>query len=124
MTIDAALLREAQDVLRLYSSSAQKLIQDNLYGPREARLAGAVVKNAFTVIVHEQTTETKALRDLRVQAWQQIEKLCELLGKTTAIIEERVALDVGMRDLLDECEAQIVSATDDFEVEVDEETPL
>lgn len=124
MTIDAALLREAKDVLSLYGSPVQELLKENLYGPREARFAGAIVKNALVVVAHEQATETEALKTLKIQAWEQIEMLIKLLGQTTAIIEEHVAIDVATRELLQECETQAVTAEENFFVEVNEETPL
>jgi hypothetical protein len=108
MTIDAALLREAREVLQLYSTPAQAMIKQNLYGPREARFAGAIVENSPTVVAFE----TELLKNWQTCAWEQISRLCDLLQKTTAIIEEHIA---GDAELLKECEVEIATA-DDFRV--------
>jgi len=120
MTIDAELLREAREVLRLYTTPAQELITQNLYGPREARLAGAIVANSLTVVSYEEPTETELLASWKQHAWEQISRLCSLLQKTTAIVEEHVA---GHADLLKNCEVEIVTAEEDFIVDDDEEAP-
>jgi hypothetical protein len=113
VTIDASLLREAREVLQLYSSPAQELIKQNLYGPREARLAGAIVANSLTVVSYEEPTETELLKDWQANAWEQISRLCDLLQKTTTIIEERVA---GHEALLQTCEIERATAEENFEV--------
>lgn len=126
MTLDPDILREAKDVLALYSKPAQELIKQNLYGPREARLAGAIVANIFTVEVHHEPTETELLADVKARAWEQIETLCTLLRRAMTLVEERVA--GAHSELLQECEDAIAMSEEDFEVEVeaddgDEEEP-
>lgn len=116
MTLDANIRREALEVLRAYSSPAQELVKQNLYGTREARLAGAIVANTFTVEVHHEPTETELVADLRAQATEQIVTLCRLLRQTTEIIEERVA---GHGELLEECEEAIAAAEEDFYIDED-----
>lgn len=123
MTLDPSLLREAEEVMRLYSSPAQAMIKLNLYGPREARFAGAIVVRQFTVIEHEQATETEALKALRKDAWTMIERLCKLLAKTTTIIEERLAVGESVKALLDECASAELTAEEDFSVEPEEKRP-
>jgi len=119
MTLDPNILREAQEVLKLYSTPAQELIKQNLYGPREARFAGAIIANSFTVEVHHEPTETELLKDCREGAWEQIQTLCDLLRKTSALIEESVA---GHETLLAECETEIATAEENFEVFDEEDT--
>lgn len=122
MPLDPNILREAREVLQLYATPAQELIKQNSYGPRKARLAGAIVANSFTVVSYEKPTETELLRDLKVSAWEQISKLCNLLRQATEVIEEYAA---GHTVLLQECEQEIATAEEDFEVDdIDEvETP-
>jgi hypothetical protein len=118
MTIDAALLREAREVLQLYSTPAQELIKQNLYGPREARLAGAIVANSLTVVSYQEPTETELLATWKSHAWEQISMLCNLLQQTAAIIEERVA---GHEALLRECDIEISTAEENFVVDAKDE---
>jgi hypothetical protein len=112
VTLDPSLLREAQDVLRLYSSSAQDAIKLNLYGPREARLAGALVAKNFTVVSYQGPDpvpeQVKAERDV---ATAHVTVLCTLLRQAMAVIEERVA---GQQELLAECEDEITQAVDEY----------
>lgn len=117
MTIDPALRREALDVLRTYSRPAQELIKQNLYGPREARLAGAIVANTLTVEVYpEPPPESEQLKELRGQAANQVATLCQLLRKAAAIIEERVS---GEETFVAECEEEIVTAEENFFIDED-----
>jgi exonuclease VII small subunit len=118
MTLDPNILREAREVLNTYSTPAQALIRQNLYGPREARFAGAIVENSFTVISHEgPATESEQVKAAYEEAAGQVQALCRLLRQTTEIIEERVA---GFEELVRECDAEIVQAEANFE-QVDEE---
>jgi len=120
MTLDPALVREAHEILKLYSTPAQESIKQNLYGPREARFAGALVANSLTVVSYQAPTETELLKEWRANAWAQISALCDLLRRTTALIEECVA---GQDELLHECEAEIATAEEDFEVNDSSEEP-
>lgn len=117
MTLDPNIRREALEVLRTYSSPAQELIKQNLYGPREARLAGAIAANTFTVEVHHEPTETELVTNLRALATDRIVTLCRLLQQATEIIEEHVAGHHG--ELLEECEEAIASAEEDFYIDED-----
>lgn len=112
MTLDPKILAEAQEVLRPYTLSAQKLIQDNLYGPREARLAGAIVKNAFTVVSYEAPTETEVSREMQYHAAKRVMALAKLLRQAMAVIEEHVA---GQEALLRECDMELATAEEDYE---------
>lgn len=113
MTIDPNIHREALEVLKFYTTPAQELIKQNLYGPREARFAGAIVANSFTVEVHHEPTEAELLKEWQAHAWEQFQRLCRLLQRTTAIIEEHVA---GQEDLIRECESVTATIEEDFEV--------
>jgi hypothetical protein len=126
MTLDPNILREAREVLGVYSTPAQALIRQNLYGPREARLAGAIIENSFTVVSYEgPATESEQVKAAYDDAAGQIHALCRLLRQATTIIEERVA---GFEELLRECDEEIVQAEANYEQvedvsDDDEETP-
>lgn len=119
MTLDPDILREAKAILNLYATPQQELIKKNLYGPLEARLAGAIVHNSFTVVSHSEPTETEALQELRDGAWEQITELCRLLREASAIIEERVA--GNHTELLEEIDGEIVQAEENFTHDVEDE---
>lgn len=123
MTLDPKILAEAQDVLRLYSRPAQEAIKLNLYGPREARFAGAIVAKSFTVEVHHEPTETDTIKTLRKDSWAMMQRLCKLLARTTTIIEDRLAIGDDIRILLDECASAEMTAEEDFSVEPEEKKP-
>ncbi len=113
MTLDPSLLREAQEVLRVYSSPAQEMIKLNLYGPREARLAGALVAKNFTVVSYQGPDPVpEQVKAEREEAVVQINALCELLRRATAVIEERVA---GQEMLLRACEEELSQAEANYD---------
>jgi hypothetical protein len=117
MPLDPNILREAKEVLAFYSRPAQEQIKQNLYGPREARLAGAIVANSFTVeVCLEPPPETVRLQELRVHATEQIAALCRRLRQMTEIVEERVA---GYAVLVEECNDAIAEAEEDFCIDED-----
>lgn len=115
MTLDPNLLKEAQDVLKFYSTPAQELVKQNLYGPREARFAGAIVAKACVVVSHQEPTEVELLKTWHEHAWKQIQALCQLLRATTLVIEEGL---VGHEDLVEACEREIATAEENFEVDI------
>lgn len=118
--LDPKILTEAQSVLQAYTLSAQELIKQNLYGPREARLAGAIVKNAFTVVSYESPTETEVLKEFRGQVSDHVSRLVELLERATAVIEESVS---GQQELLNEIADATTNSEEDFVI-TEEETTL
>lgn len=119
MTLDPSLLREAQDVLRAYSSPAQEMIKQNLYGPREARIAGALVAKNFTVVSYQgPDTVEEQVEAVRQEAVEQVNALCKLLREATAVIEEHVA---GQETLLRACEEEVSQAEANFDDEIEEE---
>jgi len=111
MTLDPNILREAEQVLALYSRPAQEAIKENLFGVREARFAGAILKKAFTVVSYQEPTETEIFKSMRHSAAEQIVELRDVLRKAMTVIEERVA---GEESLLAECEEQIAAADEDW----------
>lgn len=115
MTLDPALLREAQEVLRLYSSPVQELLKQNLYGPREARFAGAIVAKSLTVVSYQGPDPVpEQVKVERVEAVKYVTALCELLRRTMTVIEERVA---GQHELLAECEDEVSQAEAEYDDE-------
>jgi len=117
MTLDPSLLREAEQVLALYSSPAAEAIKANLFGVREARFAGAIVAKALTVVSYSEPAESEIFKSTRQAMAEQIVALRDLLRKTMDIIEERVA---GEEALLTECEDEIVRADDEWAYFADE----
>lgn len=113
MTLDPNILREAKAILNLYTTPQQQLIKRNLYGPREARLAGAIVEKSFVVVSHQQPTETDALRELRDSAWETVSSLVELLKQAQQIIEDNVAGDHVA--LLQEIDREVSAAEENFD---------
>jgi hypothetical protein len=113
MTLDPNIRREAWGVLKMYSTPQQELIKKNLYGPREARLAGAIVANSMVAVVHQQPTETDALRELQESAWETVSALVELLKQAAQIIEDNVAGDHVA--LLNEIDREVSSAEENFD---------
>lgn len=108
MPIDPHIHREAEEILRLYSRSAQDAIKQNLYGPREARLAGAIVANALVVVTQgDAPAPADQLRDLQYAADEHVHALCTLLEHACGIIEQHVA---GHEDFVTTCEAAISDA--------------
>jgi hypothetical protein len=117
LDLDPKILAEAQTILQSYTLAAQELIKQNLYGPREARFAGAIVKNAFTVVSYESPTETEVMQEFRGQVSDHVSRLVELLERATAIIEESVG---DQQELLTECGDLIATAEEDF-IEVEDD---
>ena len=112
MPIDPNIASEARAILNQYSTAAQDAIKQNLYGPREARFAGAIVANLFTVVVHaDLPTPEQRLRELEKQAYETVTALCNQLRRAVTVIEESVA---GQDDLVRECEDEIASAEDNI----------
>lgn len=112
MPIDPNIAYEARAILNQYSKPAQEAIKQNLYGPREARLAGAIVANLFVVEVHiELPTPEQRLRDLQKQSYETVTDLCKLLQRAINVIEVSVA---GQEDLVRECEDEIASAEENI----------
>lgn len=111
MTLDPSLLREAEQVLALYSRPAQEAIKANQFGVREARFAGAIVAKSLTVVSYSEPTETEMFKTMRHSAAEQIVELRDVLRKAMNVIEERVA---GEEALLQECEEQIAAADEDW----------
>jgi hypothetical protein len=108
MPVDPNIAAEARAVLSQYTTAAQQAIKQNLYGPREARLAGAIVANTFTVVVQgEPPTPEQRLRDLQKQAYETVEGLCKRLQQAIDVIEASVA---GQGDLVRACEDEIACA--------------
>lgn len=109
--LDPGIAQEARAILNQYSLPAQELIKKNLYGPREARLAGAIAANLFTVVVHSETKPTDALRELQQQSHETVTELCEIIRRMMAVIEESVA---GQEDLLREADVAMACAEDNI----------
>jgi len=122
MSIDPNIAQEARAVLQQYSTPAQEMIKLNLYGPREARFAGAIVANLFTVVVSAPLpTPEERLRELQGQAHTTMTTLCKLLQRAMTVIEESVA---GQEALVRECEEEIASAEDNIFPPDDEEPEM
>lgn len=113
MTIDSNLVREAQEILQLYSRPAQELIKQNLYGPREARLAGAIVANSFTVVSYQEPTEAELLKTWQAHARDQFATLRDVMQKLMNLVEDRLA-GSDVQALLDACEDELASVEEDF----------
>lgn len=115
--LDPNILAEAQAILQLYSRPAQEAIKQNLYGAREARLAGAIVKQSFTVeVCPEPPPESEQMQELRGQAATQVATLCQLLRKAVTLLEERVS---GAETFVAECESEINCAEENFFIDED-----
>jgi hypothetical protein len=112
MSIDPNIAHEARSILGQYTSPVQELIKQNLYGPREARLAGAIVANLFTVVVTAPLpSPEERLHELQGQAYETVTTLCKLLRRAMVVIEESVA---GQEDLVRECDEEIACAEDNI----------